>query len=72
VVHAVNSVTIVWRGRQLSEILPSAKLGCVAYDPTTPPTFRVAAAILVWLDCKMQLFVTILEPKTGDFHAFQA
>ncbi len=54
------------------EIFPPAKLGRVVHDLATPSTFRAAAAILVWHDRQMQLLVTILEPKLGDFHAFQA
>jgi len=54
------------------EVLPAAKLGCLAYDSATPSTFRTATAVLVWLDRQMQLFVAVLEPIKADFHAFQA
>ena len=54
------------------EVFPLAELSCLAYDPATPPTFRAAAAILVWLDHQMQFLVAVLEPETGDFHTFQA
>jgi len=54
------------------EIFPSAKLGRVVHDSATPSTFRAATAILVWLDRQMQFLISILEPKLGDFHAFQA
>ena len=54
------------------DVFPLAELSCLAYDPATPPTFRAAAAILVWLDRQMQFLVAVLEPETGDFHSFQA
>ncbi|RLJ22824.1 hypothetical protein DJ030_00140 [bacterium endosymbiont of Escarpia laminata] len=55
-----------------SEILPSAKLCCMAHDPAAPSTFRATAAVLVWLNRQVHLLVTFLEPKAGDFHASQA
>jgi len=47
---------------------PSIEKGCRA----TPPALRTAATVLVRLDRQMQLFVAVLEPEIGDFHAIQA
>ena len=53
------------------EILPATRRGGLPHHPPPPPTVRAAAAVLVRLDRQVQLFVTVLEVKAGDLHAFQ-
>ncbi len=54
------------------EILPLADLCRRAYDSATPPTLRAATTVFMWLDRQVQFPITVLEPKTGDFHALEA
>ena len=53
------------------EVLPAAKLGCLAYDPATPSTFRTATAVLVGLDRQMQFLIAVLEQEMGNFQILQ-
>ena len=53
------------------EILPATRRGGLPHNPSPPPTVRAAAAVLVRLDCQVQLFIAVLEVKAGDLHAFQ-
>ena len=54
------------------EVLPSAKLARMTHDPAASATSRATASVFVGLNRQMQLLVTFLKPKTGDFHVFQA
>ncbi len=54
------------------EVLPPAKRVCLVHDPATPPTPRATATVLVGFDRQVEFLVAVLEPKTSDFHAFQA
>jgi hypothetical protein len=54
------------------KIFPDAERGCGANDLATSTTLRATASVLVRLNRQMQFLVSIFEPKTGDFHVFQA
>jgi len=54
------------------QILPAAKLRCLAHDPAPSPALWAAAAALIRLDPQVELPATALEPESGDFHVFEA
>ena len=53
------------------DILPPPQLRRLVHDPAAPPTRRAAAAVLVWLDCQVELRVAMHEPKMRDLQTLQ-